>query len=535
MLGKSAHPAVDGLLLAALDSPYAEIQQGALRTLLGRRSAAGDRWILAHWRQFGEPWQNLVLQHAGSMTSALREAIVGADVELCRNACELALRQKDYDLIPALVIAVESPDAEQSQLCGDALLRLTAELRQGEELRAQGAAEQQDLEPVRRNVLASLERYVKRFQRHKPTQPLEAYLVLANVRDEALQSLLQDSHDPAFVAVVYLLAHSGQPGVMRLLFDNLEDPQAQSAPLNAIGHRDDELFLRRLLERLGDEPTEVVKGNLRKIETFVWLRDELDWLAKLDERYQDRLVQLLLCTGIKKSELFQVLEFVLQEGQPLGRRAAARALAEFHGTEASALTMRALDDEDPQVQAAAVSQLRQRGLSNTLSLLLDRLESPHLVVRQAARANLTEYGFKRYLASFDILNEAARRSTGKLVRRIDPQTVPLLREQFQADSRTKRLRAVAMAIVLELCEEFEAEALELLSDPDHVVRTEAARLLGYCPSPAAGEALRKALQDGSVVVQEAAAAAIARREGAVKSAPVLSQIAGFEATETQHA
>ncbi len=535
LLGKSVHPAVDGLLLAALDSPYAEIQQGALRTLMARRSAVGDRWILAQWRQFDDAWQNMVLQHAGSMTSALREAIVGSDVELCRNACDLALRQRDYDLIPALVIAVESPDAAQAQLCGETLLRLTAELRQAGMPRSGEAVELQDLEPVRRNVLASLERYVKRFQRHKPTQPLEAYLILANIRDEALQTLLQDSHDPAFVAIVYLLAHSEQPGVMRLLFDNLDDAQALSAPLNAIGHRDDELFVRRLLDRLGDEPSDIVKGNLRRIETFVWLRDDLSWLAKLEERYQDRLVQMLLSTSLKKSDLFQVLEFMLQEGQPLGRRAAAKALADFQGTEASALTMRALDDEDPQVQAAAVSQLRQRGLSNTLSLLLDRLESPHLVVRQAARANLTEYGFKRYLASFDILNEAARRSTGKLVKRIDPQTVPLLREQFQTDSRTKRLRAVAMAIVLELCDEFETEALELLADPDHVVRTEAARMLGYCHSVSTRAALQRALTDGSAVVQEAAAASISRRDGTSKTAPPLNKSVGVDVAEAQHA
>jgi HEAT repeat protein len=536
LLAQSGHPAIDGLLLAALNSPYAEIQQGALRTLLTRRSAAGDRWILAEWRRFDQSWQSFVLEHAGSMTSALREAIVGADLELCRNACDLAQRQRDYDLIPALVIAVESPDAAQSQLCGETLLRLTAELRQATSPR-QGTANEpstQDLEPVRRNVLASLERYMKRFQRHKPTQPLEAYLMLAKIRDEALQNLLQDSHDPAFVAIVYLLAHSEQPGVMRLLLDNLEDPQAQSAPLNAIGHRNDQLFLRRLLDRLGDTPTEVVKGNLRRIETFVWLREDLDWLAKLEETYQDRLVQMLVHTGIKKSDLFQVLEYILQTGQPLGRRAAAKILAEFHGTEASALTMRALDDDDPQVQAAAVSQLRQRNLSNTLSLLLDRLESPHLVVRQAARANLAEYSFKRYLASFDVLNEAARRSTGKLVKRIDPQTTPLLREQFLADSRTKRLRAVAMAIVLELCDEFEAEAIELLGDPDHVIRAEAARLLGSCHSPTSQAALKRALADESVMVREAAAASNSRREVAPKSSAALPRVAGVEITEAQH-
>jgi len=532
LLAASNHASVDQLLLSALGSSYAQIQVGALEALFVRRSAAGDRWILSRWHEFDERWRNLIVERAFSMTSALREAIIGSDLQLCLNACDLAIRLGDHDLIPALVIAIESPDPVQAQRCGETLLWLTADLRHAVD--ASGtAAGQPDLEPVRRNVLASLERYLKKFQRHKPIQPLEAYLVLVNADDEALRTLLLDSHDPAFVSIVYLMAHSEQPGVMRLLLEHLDDPQSASAALNAIGHRADETFIRLFLDHVGDELTETVRNNLRKIESFVWLRDDLAWLNRLDDRQQDRLVQVLLASSIKKSELFHVLEFVIQDGHALGRRAAAKALVDFSGTEASALTMRALEDDDPQVQAAAVSQLRQRGLSNTLSLLLDRLESPHHVVRQAARASLAEYSFKRYLASFDILNEVARRSTGKLVKRIDTQTIPLLREQFQADSRTRRLRAVAMAIVLELAGEFEDEAVELLADPDHVVRAEAARLLGYCPTPTAKALLQQTLTDASVVVREAAAASSARLEG--RPAPTSNAGKGSGATEVTHA
>jgi len=512
LLTSSNHAAVDGMLLSALESPYAPVQVGALETLLARRSAAGDRWILSRWHEFDERWQRMIVERAGSMTSALREAIIGSDQRLCVNACDLATRLADHDLIPALVNAIESPDPVQSQRCGETLMWLTADLRHAAGATT-SAGSQPDLEPVRRNVLASLERYLKKLQRHKPTQPLEAYLVLVNADNETLRGLLLDSHDPAFVAVVYLMAHSEQPGVMRLLLQHLDDPQTPTAALNAIGHRADEVFIRQMLDHVGDELAEAVRGNLRKIESFISLREDLAWLDRLDDRQQDRLVQLLLASSIKKSDLYHVLEYIIQNGHALGRRAAARALADFNGSEVAALTMRALDDEDPQVQAAAVSQLRQRNLSNTLSLLLGRLESPHHVVRQAARASLAEYSFKRYLASFDILNEVARRSTGKLVKRIDTQTIPLLREQFETDSRTRRLRAVQMAIVMELCDEFEDEALELMADPDHVVRAESARLLGYCTTPTAKSALKTALADGSVVVREAAVASIARLEG----------------------
>ena len=67
--------------------------------------------------------------------------------------------------------------------------------------------------------------------------------------------------------------------------------------------------------------------------------------------------------------------------------------------------------------------------------------------------------------------------------------------------------------------ELEPRVLKLLTDNDHVVRTEAARVLAVCDTPASRRALREALLDRSVTVQEAAehslrqlAAGVPRRE-----------------------
>ena len=180
-------------------------------------------------------------------------------------------------------------------------------------------------------------------------------------------------------------------------------------------------------------------------------------------------------------------------GKGGGRREAARALAAFPGAAANALAMKFLYDPDPHVQAAIVGQLRGRGIPGILPELVKMVDSPHAVVRKAARESLSEFSFRRYLAAFEMLDEEVRQNTGMLVRKIDPQTVPLLREELHSPMRTRRLRAMAIARLIDVVEPLEPIILELLEDADHMVRTAAAAALARSHSAASHQALLRRL------------------------------------------
>jgi len=136
--------------------------------------------------------------------------------------------------------------------------------------------------------------------------------------------------------------------------------------------------------------------------------------------------------------------------------------------------------------------------------LISLVDSPHEIVRCAARGCLSEFSFRRYLAAFDLLGSDARQGTGLLVKKIDPQSLPLLMIEMGSKSRTRRLRALSMAAVMDFARDTEARILELLDDEDHFVRAAAATALSRCDTPTARAALRRALLDRSVKVQEAA-------------------------------
>ena len=87
--------------------------------------------------------------------------------------------------------------------------------------------------------------------------------------------------------------------------------------------------------------------------------------------------------------------------------------------------VRALDDPYAEVQAHALVQLRHRGIPNAMPRLIEMVDSPHAVVRDAVRTQLDEFRLERYLAAFDTLDEGVRRSTGELILKIDPEALVL--------------------------------------------------------------------------------------------------------------
>jgi hypothetical protein len=419
LLARTDNDAAGRVLLAALDSPRPEIQEGALRAILRRPNGAGHREVLKRIDDFDDRWKGIVREHAGRMAPALRDAIAGGDPDLCRKACLAVVWFRQYDLAPALLGALEGRDNQSADLLGRTLLDLVdalcSELGAPREDRTG-----RDPQLVRRHLVGSLELSVKRFVRHRRREVLEAFVVLVYRDNITLKQVLEDPHDSAFVAMMDLLAKSPHPSVIGLLLSFLEDPHAPSAVLSVISRRRDVPFVDCLLQRTGRQASSIMAQNLRRMESIAWVRAESGLIDQLDDLAQHAAVRLVMTSGVPRPQVLALVESMLLRGKPGGRRAAAEALGEFHGAEANQLVLQALGDEDPEVQARAVKQLRGRGIPGAMTRLIESLDSPHAAVRRAARESLTEFSFERFVANFDFLDDDVRRGTGVLVRKVVP-------------------------------------------------------------------------------------------------------------------
>jgi HEAT repeat protein len=489
------------LLIAALDSAEPRIREGAIRAIIERRSLRAQRELIRRWHKLGAQRRELCDDLRGHMTKALREALAGSDEQMAINACQAILVLREYEMMGTLVAYLDEAGKPRAKLAARTLLDL-ADLLYDELISPRDYHNRRDPQLVRRNVISSLEKAVQRFETHGELAVVEAFLILASREDAALKHVLLDPLNPSYPIVVSVLVNSRRSSVMRLLLSYLEDGHAPWTALNVLAQRHDVTFVRQLLRKLSPEPSPTARANLRRIEHFAWGLPERGVLDELDNATQGVAIAALAGCGAERGEVFQAVAHVLQHGRPAGRRAAAAALAEFTGPEADQLVHSLLGDGDPHVQAEAVRTLRARGLPGAVTRLLELVDSPYDVVRQAACDNLPEFRFERFLASFETLDETARRSTGLLVRKIDPDALPQLRAELVASSRLRRLKALEMVTALGVAAEFEPELTERLHDEDPLVRLEAARTLAAGESPGAAAALRTALSDEDLLVRQ---------------------------------
>jgi len=492
------------VLISALDSPRHAVQEGALRAILDRHSVAGQKEVVRRLHVIDARWKAILEEKHGRMTHALRDAVLSADAQLCQNGCQGVLWFREYDLTPALLNAAEDESNPNRDLVGATLLSL-AELLYDELATPRDYKNRRDPQLVRQHVVGALELSVQRFNKHRLPQVIEAFVLLVNRENATLKQILLDPLDPSYLAIVDTLIHSPRGGVLRLVLSFLDDPHAPSAAISLLARRSDDRFIDCLLRKIGYEPSVTAAQNIKRIENLAWLQVQPDVLDRLDDSAQHGAVQLAVRSGMNRRAVFKMLEHVLLMGKPGGRRAAAKALEQFSGAEANALALRFLSDDDPHVQSHFARQLRQRGIPGALTRLIELMDSPQPMVRDAAREGLAEFSFRRFLGVFDLLDEDVRRSTGAMVKKVDPESPKVLIEELNMLSRTRRLRAVSIAVAMDLVGQVEDALIQRLKDEDHLVRTEVARALGRCRTLKSREALRDALGDRSVVVQTAAA------------------------------
>ena len=345
---------------------------------------------------------------------------------------------------------------------------------------------------------------MQRFGRHRRREVIEGFLLLVNADNAVLNQILDNIHHVSYLVLIDVMSRSAHDGVIKLILGYFDKPQAPSSVLNVASNRCDLKFIRSFLNKINRGLSDVVRQNLKRMNNIVWLRNYKNIISDLDDGAQRSLVQLAMTSGIAREKAFSIIKHLLSKGKIGGRREAAQELAAFNGAEANALAVQALSDTDPQVQANVLPQLRHRGIPGILPRLVVMLDSPHLVVRQAARKCLAEFSFQRFLGTFEMLDDDARKSTAVLVKKIDQQTVPLLREELQSLVRSRRLRGLQIVRAMDITDCVEDLLIDMLHDEDHIVRTEAAISLGKCRSPAAQSALEEALRDSSITVREAA-------------------------------
>lgn len=511
--------AVD-VLTAALDCPYGPSRLGTLRALLERREPDGHAEVFRRIGQLDDKAREIIDDRPERLVRAAVEALKNdVDGKACPAVCAAVVTLRLYDALPAMVTALVAPQTDPRELLAQAILKLT-ELFYGElsgtaspaaggtaSPAAGGTGEQRELkrrDSVRVRVTAGLEDAVRKFHLHQQPETVEALLLVAKQNNVALRRLLQNPREAAHQTMLDVMADSSRGGVIRLLLGFMEDARMPLPVLRVIAQRCDERFVGHLLRKIGRRPSAAVAETLKRFTSIAWAKPGHPLFQQLDEEAQQGAVGMLAHSSMDRLHVLEMLGYLLFEGNPGGRRAAAEALAEFDGAEADSVVIKALGDEDPQVRAQLIPQLRRRKIPGVFSLLVGLIDTQDEAVLQALRKAMPEFSLEQFMANYDKMDERLRPTAGQVVKQIDRGVGSKLAEMLQGPSPVRRRRAVAAVAEMGLVDELEPLIAGLLSDDDHMVRIVAARALADSKSVPSWEALRDAMFDRSLLVKEAA-------------------------------
>lgn len=523
-LAKSRNEAATPTLVAALDAGAPEIFDGAIRALCARRSKAGHLAVLQRWEML-TPSQKLIVEKGRCrMGTALREALLDGDDRLFAAAREFVEASGDYDLVPTLVMVAERTCGERA----DAAVELTLSLV--DQLCRWLAAEREpvlgrDPETIRFCVLESLERSVERYRQHRRPELLQAFVVLAGPNSGALRTILTSPYHPCYQSVVQSLTTSVSPNILDLLTTLMAFNDVPQAICNVVGKRTDQPFINAILAMPLDSKNGMLRRNLARTKSLACCEANPAILSHLSGEQLAAAMRLLALSGANDDRKLGLVDFLLRNSPTVARLAACESLRPLAGARANQLALLALQDSEELVQAAAVRQLRERGVPGALNKLLDLIDSPHEAVRRAARDSLWEFTYDNYTARFDLLDFDARRSMGERVARVDPGSIARLGTEMSNPARRLRLRAIEMTAAMGLLPKLADALIARLADEDHIVRAAAADALQHCTAEDVRKSLLAALKDRSAAVQMAARNSLRALSGGAPRpiAPTLSE------------
>lgn len=496
-------------LAAALKSDHALLRSGGVRAILARHCEAGYSAIVENWHRLSPLERQILVGHGGQLATALRHGLLGTDSQLNMNAFSMVVYLREYDQIPMLVAAAQNPANPRAPLAARATLVL-AEFLNAELFGPRDYSNRRDPALIRQSVYGCLEEAVRRFDHHGLTPLVEAFLLLAPKDDSYLRHLITDPNEPAYRSVIDQFLSSQRTGILRLILELLGETFPPAAVLSVLQRRHDESFRDLLLSHRPDRWSPGFRENLRSVTTWPWLADDFVQLDTLSDEGLSAAVQLIAASGVDRTQVFAIVKRVLICGGIHSRRAAMMVLDEFPGSEANRLVTVGLDDPDPEVQTLAVGRLHGRNLAGARTRLIELLDCPHESVVAAVRHELAEFTFPRFVSGFAQLEEEVRRAVGPLVWRVDPDAIELLRLELTSLSRARRLRALEVAVAMQVASAVADEILTLSGDPDHFVRAATVPALLSIHSDRARRRLEELQLDATTATRQAAGDALHR-------------------------
>jgi hypothetical protein len=512
------------VLIFGLDVPNDTIKIQSALSLIKRRGARGTVEVVRRLKSLGPQVCTHFEAYKPRVAGALNQCLRHGDNELQKNALGIIRATNNYELFPTLLELLELKDSGFTEcilLLFDEMINLVYENIHADPDSQGSRKHLQNAIRIQRDVLVALDKAYSDFESlNHPELLVHAVLALGDPGSFAVKKVMSQASSECRDLAARLLLTSKHPGVMQLPLDYMSHNYPHAKAFKIVGTRTDPEFICHLLRWFPKRLSENQQKNFEQIESIAWLNPFSMSLDMIPAGLQKSLIEFVNATGLPEDHKLSVQEWVVRNGRPEGRLAAADVLSSLNKSMVHDIIFDSLDSDESDVQAWTTSQVRSQGIPEAFSLLIDRLDSPMDAVRNAAREELESFNVERMLALFEHIDPTVCLRAGELIQKIDPDCIKKLQKELENPISRKRIRAAKGAQVMGLHFEAIATFIEMLKDDDAMIRRTAVEILATIPTDESASALRLVLDDSSARVREAARSALERMENEEIVAPV---------------
>jgi len=516
LLESSSNKHAPTVLIEALDSSNDFIKEAAVQGLLKQGNTRGLVEVIRRLHSLSEESYDILKSMLPKMQSALKQCLLHGDSELCSNSIEIVHQAESFSQIPSLLEMLKGESNEHTNDVLRTFQYLVDRLYEYSEYRQTTSHSKQShviTTQTKKDVLFALDQACNSFEEYFAKKEIsEAILVLGSPSSSVVKKALLQAGDECRNLANEHIMTSTHPGVMQLVCDFMRQSYPNPRVFDAFESRFDPEFITFLLRWLPARLNQDQMKNFSQVQKIPWLMTHDPKLDYLPSELQVKLVGFVMVTGIPTDWKTNFHEWIVKNGTPEARLAAAETMASFDQNAVQNIVYDGLESENEEVQAWATSQLRTRGIPEKWTMLIERLDSPMESVKAAAQEELRSFNLSQMLDAFDQIDPDACRKAGDLIQKIDPGCIAKLEKELENPVRRKRIRAARAALALNMHEKIEKSIIEMLKDKDSHVRRIAVEILGEIDTEDSKRAIKLIQFDPSIRVKNEAAKALAKLE-----------------------
>ena len=448
-------------------------------------------------------WMTAEFLTTERMSRLAEEAIRSGDLELAKAGCDMAIRNKLYETMPAITSLLELPRPEWGALSAEMILKLATCFYQ--QLADAGSdLERRNMDRRRKWFASQLEEPVQRYAIHQQIAPVQAFLLVAKRNSDFLLKILGDVHSQVCKTIVDLLQDNEEGCYYRLLLGFVSDADAPPVIDLILTAKEDKKFISNLLNTVGNTPSQSMKDALRRFNAFNWIDPDNEAIADLIAGEEVAFVQLIANASLPRETTLAMFELIFQLPSVEGRRAAVKAVRALNGEDVNRILINAACDSDPTVCSDVLRVMKAKRIKEVDQIIMLNYDHPSPLVRTTIYELMPEFRIETFFQKVGQMTEDMSRILGRIVRSIDPNVHKRINEEIVSAIPVRRRMAIDATRYTNLATDYEEALINIVETDDEIeVRIAACMTLAQVLTDEARQTLEQAAASRNLAFQRA--------------------------------